>query len=141
MGKEHLADIIKRAGYKVTQPRLFVLALLESAQKPASVSELCVSLKKQYIDTVTAYRTLETFKKAGIVRQIDLQHGRAYFELADKKSDHHHIVCVKCDKVEDFVGCEYEKLAEKTLKQSSQFKKIIDHSLEFFGVCKSCAHA
>jgi len=130
--------IVRDAGLRATKPRLLLLSLLQKAKYPVSIKDLRSQLKRAGIDQVTAYRTLTSFKKIGIVSQVDFQFGSAYYELHDTKNDHHHIVCTKCRKVEDFKGCEYEKLAVKALKQVNHFARITSHSFEFFGLCNVC---
>jgi Fur family ferric uptake transcriptional regulator len=80
---------------------------------------------------------LESFKDSGLVRQIDFQHGIAYYELASL-GRHHHAVCTDCKLVEDVAGVCSETLNKQALKKSG-FAAIKTHSLEFFGLCKSCA--
>ncbi len=133
-----LVTSIKKAGFRATQPRLAVLSALEKAKYPLSIKEIIRRVSKTRIDQVTIYRILEAFKKAGLVAQVDFQHGRAYYELKDVIHDHHHIICMGCKRIEDFVGCEYEKLVGKALKQTKGFATITEHSLELFGLCRSC---
>lgn len=136
----NVTEIIRRAGFRATKPRIAVLSYLRETKYPASIKEIVQAVGRKSIDQVTAYRILEAFKKVGIVTQVDFQQGRAFFELKDEH-DHHHIVCTSCDKVEDFIGCEYEKLVNKALKQTSGFSKVTNHSLELFGLCNTCAKA
>ncbi|MEK7574682.1 MAG: Fur family transcriptional regulator [Patescibacteria group bacterium] len=143
MSKKHsqetLATLIRNAGYKVTAPRLLILSLLEQSKYPVCIKDLASRLLKANVDQVTAYRTLSAFEKSGIVTQVDFKRGSSYYELRDEQGDHHHIVCTTCHKVEDFKGCEYEKLAAKALRQVKAFATITAHSFEFFGLCKGCA--
>jgi Fur family ferric uptake transcriptional regulator len=134
-----LAEIIRKAGFRATKPRLLVLTHLQKAKYPLGIKEIIEGIGRKNVDQVTVYRILDSFKKAGLVVQVDFQHGRAYYELKDAKHDHHHIVCTNCDKVEDFTGCEYEKLATKALKQTHGFAKVTNHSVELFGLCNTCA--
>ena len=134
-----LAEIIRKAGFRATKPRLLVLSHLQKAKYPLGIKEIIESIGRKNVDQVTIYRILDSFKKAGLVVQVDFQHGRAYYELKDAKHDHHHIVCTNCDKIEDFTGCEYEKLATKALKQTRGFAKVTNHSVELFGLCNTCA--
>ena|SRR3989344_3824046 len=135
MENKKLKTLLKNAGYKVTKPRLLVLSFLSKTKNPVSAKEIIQNLR---LDQVTVYRTLEALKKECIVSQIDFKENSAYFELKDEKKDHHHIVCTQCKKVEDFIGCDYKKIANITLKKTRDFAKITNHSFEFFGVCKSC---
>ncbi|MDB5238093.1 MAG: ferric uptake regulator, Fur family [Candidatus Kaiserbacteria bacterium] len=133
-----LAGIIRKAGFRATKPRLLVLAFLHGIEYPASIKEIITGIGREKVDQVTVYRILEAFKAVGLVAQVDFQHGRAYYELKDAAHDHHHIVCTGCDRVEDFTGCDYDKLADKALSQTSGFAKVTNHSLELFGLCNTC---
>lgn len=127
---------LREQGLRVTPNRLAVLAVLAAAQRPQSIQQITARLKTRPFK-VTVYRVLADLKKAGLVRQVDFQQAHAYFELEDP-DDHHHLVCVKCERVEDFVGCEADSLATKALKQSKRFATVTGHSFELFGLCKSC---
>jgi len=137
MQHSDLKTLLKQTGYKITKPRLLVLSLLRKSANPLSAKEITGHARKLSIDQATIYRTLELFKKAGLIQEINLQENRAYFELKDSR-DHHHIICVECKKIEDFNGCDYQTLADTIIKQHGDFAKITNHSFEFFGICKSC---
>ncbi|OGZ64263.1 MAG: hypothetical protein A3A98_02685 [Candidatus Staskawiczbacteria bacterium RIFCSPLOWO2_01_FULL_40_39] len=133
----NFTENLKKAGYKITKPRLVLLGLLCKAKHPMSVKEIVKSIGSKKINQVTVYRILTAFKKAGIIAQVDFQAGCAYFEVRDN-GDHHHIICTECKKVEDFVGCDYDALSNEALKQSNDFKKVMHHSFELFGICNTC---
>ncbi len=133
-----LADSMRKAGFRATKSRLLVLACLQKAKYPMDIKEIMQDVGNKNVDQVTVYRILDSFKKAGVVTQVDFQHGRAYYEFKDRERDHHHIICTSCDKVEDFTGCDYSKLANKALGQTKDFAKITNHSVELFGLCNSC---
>ncbi len=135
---DDLAAVIRKAGFRATETRKAVYAFLEKAKYPVSIKEIVDGVGEKNIDQVTAYRILDAFQKADVVTKIDLRHGHAHFELKDEKDDHHHVICTGCDRVEDFIGCESERLANKALKQTKGFPRITSHSLEFFGLCNSC---
>lgn len=134
----NLRELLHQAGYKATPPRLAVLKVLHEIEKPVSAPELVKKMQRLKIDSVTVYRTLTSFKESGLVRQIDFQHGVSYYELAPER-EHHHVVCVKCDRVED-VGecCVASDMHANALRQSG-FAQINQHALEFFGICQSCS--
>jgi len=133
---DDLKNRLKSVGLKATPSRLALLDLLVKNHKPLSIRDI---LKKigQKADQATVYRMLESFKNAGLARQVDFQQDFAYFEIADEH-DHHHIVCRACGRIEDFIGCDFEKLAQKALKQTKKFSAIDQHSFEMFGICNSC---
>jgi len=137
--RDKLADIIRKAGFRATTPRLLVLAYLRKSKYPLGVRDVLKGVGTKNIDQVTVYRILDAFKKAGVVVQVDFQQGHALYEFKDHEHDHHHIVCTSCDRVEDFTGCDYEKLVGKALKQARGFAKVTSHSFELFGLCAACA--
>lgn len=133
----NFADALHSVKLRVTPSRISVLEVLEQEKRPLSVEKVISLIGEKNIDYVTAYRTITSLKNAGLVRQIDFQHNHAHFELASL-GDHHHVVCVKCDKVADVKDCDMQKMQQIALQESG-FQKITQHSLEFFGVCKGCA--
>ncbi len=136
--KDTLAASIRKAGFRATETRKAVYAFLKKTKYPVSIKEIIDGVGKNAIDQVTAYRILDAFHKAGLVTKVDFRHGHAHFELNDERGDHHHVICTGCDRVEDFTGCESDRLATKALKQTKGFARITGHSMEFFGLCNSC---
>lgn len=121
---------------RATPQRLQLLEYLEKTRKPLSASALIEHFKKE-VDTATIYRSLKAMTDAGILRRIDFQHGHAHYEPA--RRDHHHLICKKCGKVEDVTGCDFKEMQRSVLKKSKNFASVTQHSLEFFGLCKTCA--
>lgn len=130
------AIILKQAGLKITPHRLAVYAFLVLNHTPLLVKYIHEKLKKTAIDQVTVYRVLRSFVEKGLVKQIDLGDGQAYFELVDEH-DHHHVVCQKCKKIADFTGCDIYPIIARALTQT-KFATIDAHSLELFGLCQKC---
>ena len=135
-----LTLLLKANGLKVTPLRVAVLRVFQGLKAPVGVPEVFEKTKKVGANYVSVHRTVQTFAEKGIVREINLRHGHADYEIADE-GDHHHIVCTCCGKVEDFTGCGAGKLIRQALKPHTSFHTITDHSIELFGVCKTCAAA
>jgi len=128
--------ILKDGGLKCTSPRIMILEALDKFNKPVRALDIYNKLKNK-IDEATIYRTLSSFEKNGIVRQVNLRREAVYFEL--NIDHHHHIVCLKCGDIEDFKESnEIEKILGRIVEKSSRFKIINEHSLELFGVCSKC---
>ncbi len=130
-----LPQALKRAGLKNTPARKLILDVFSSDCKPINAEFIYGKLKSKNINQVTIYRTLASLTQVGILKKVDLRKGSAYYELA---GHHHHIVCTDCGTVEGFDDCDIKSLSKNVLGKSSKFKAISQHSLEFFGVCKSC---
>jgi Fur family ferric uptake transcriptional regulator len=139
MQQTNYKEILGNKGLKATTQRLELLRILATNHKPMTLKEIVKKMKGESAHEVTLYRMLSSFTELGIVNQIDFGANVPYFELVDREHDHHHIVCIKCKKVTDFVGCEVDKLIKKALTQAKDFQSVSKHSFELFGLCKKCA--
>ena len=135
--KINLQVSIRAKHLKVTPIRLALLECLEQLQKPISIQELVELLPTGLADQVTVYRAMQSFVKAGLAREVNLRHGHVDYESASS-SDHHHLVCTSCGRVEDFEECGMDELIRDVLKKHPEFSQVQEHALELFGTCKSC---
>lgn len=134
--QQNLVNKLKGNKLKATPARVEILDILEHVPEPLSVEGIGEKLKIKKIDTATIYRTLESLKFSGIVRQVSLNTNQAHYELVEKPH-HHHLVCENCGVVKDILECGNPKITEEALKKTG-FGKINFHSLEFFGICNKC---
>jgi len=131
-----LHEILRKSGHKVTPARIAILGIFHKTKRPLSAQEIIDELPRD-TDQVTIYRTLKSFKNKGIIKQIDLRHNHAHYELTDI-ADHHHIMCIRCGRIEDVQHCGVEEIQDKVIRSSKHFSEIKQHTLEFYGICKSC---
>ncbi len=129
---------LKKAGLKVTLPRIKILEMLE--QHPghhASAEDIYKLLLQQNEDVgvATIYRVLTQCEQAGLIRRLQFEGGRSVFEIA--RSDHHdHIVCVRCGRVEEFHDDIIESRQQEIANQAGF--EIEDHSMVLYGLCSKC---
>ncbi|HEX4104499.1 MAG TPA: Fur family transcriptional regulator [Candidatus Paceibacterota bacterium] len=135
--KDDLRSILRKSGYKATPTRLAVLAVFKTIQRPLSAQEIIDQLPRD-TDQATIYRTLKSFKTKGLIKQIDLRHNHAHYELAGI-AEHHHLICLRCGRIEDVTHCDMGPTESAVLRASKHFAEIRQHALEFYGICKSCA--
>ena len=123
---------LKKAGLKVTLPRLRILELLENDDKAHLSAE---EIYRRLIDAgeevglATVYRVLTQFEQAGICVRHNFEEGHAVYELTP--SDHHdHMVCLETGDViefaDDIIEERQKKLAEK------EGYEIVDHSMVLY---------
>jgi Fe2+ or Zn2+ uptake regulation protein len=136
--ENHFSELLRSKGLKATSGRLLILETLAKNQEPLSVVSLH-KLVKRAVDQVTVYRTLEALVASGLVGTVDLRHGHAHYELAVGRKHHHHIICQSCGEIEDVDECDISPFVKKVQKDSKKFGAISEHSLEFFGICKTCS--
>jgi ABC-2 type transport system ATP-binding protein len=90
-------------------------------------------------DLDVSSHTEQTKKMLGVVPQeIVVEMAFTVEEVLYYYSDHHHhIICNNCNKLVD-VKIKEVTLNKKLLHKLG-FAKVTDHSLEFFGICRSCS--
>lgn len=129
---------LRKAGLKVTLPRTKILEMLEQGnEKHLSAEDIYKALIEAGDDVglATVYRVLSQFEAAGLVNRLNFESGQSVFEL--NQGEHHdHIICVKCNKVEEFTDDEIETRQEAIAKKMGY--TITDHQLNIFGVCGNC---
>lgn len=95
---------LRKAGLKVTLPRISILEILEEAeQHHMSAEDVYKTLLNNgnEVGLATVYRVLTQFEAAGLVTRHHFDGGQAIFEL-DTGDNHNHIVCLKTGKVAEF---------------------------------------
>jgi Fe2+ or Zn2+ uptake regulation protein len=137
--KDELTNMLKGAGLRVTQHRLCVLETVAKVKQPVTVYELVDDLrKKENIDQATVYRNLSSLHEAGLLRRLDFNHGHAHYELETGRASYS-LVCNHCETIEKIEGISIDDTVKKMLKKSKKFKQTITHSMEIYGLCRSCA--
>ena len=103
---------LRSLGFKVTQPRLRVLELLERAKpRHMTAEEIYRALLDagDDIGLATVYRVLMQFESAGLVLKHNFEGGHAVYEL-DRGTHHDHMVDVESGKIIEFTSPEIEAL-------------------------------
>lgn len=124
---------IKRAGLKITQPRVKILGLLEnSADHHLSAEDIYKTLLSNGDDIglATVYRVLTQFEAAGLVTRHHFESGQAVFELSSE-AHHDHMVCVRTGRVVEFCD-EVIEQRQKDIAREHGFE-ITGHSLILYG--------
>ena len=133
---------LRRAGLKITVPRLKILEIMASSQpRHLSAEDVYRRLldSNEDIGLATVYRVLTQFESAGLVTRHHFEGGTAVFEL--NEGEHHdHIVCMDCGRVEEFSD-EGIEARQSAIAQRLGFE-ISDHSLTLHGRCvrPDCPH-
>lgn len=133
---------LRDGGYKTTAPRKILLEFLnKESNKHLSCDEIYDKISDNHpnIGIATVYRNIQLFEELNITTKLTLDDGIGRYELSDLDGDshqHHHLVCVECNKLievkEDLLG-----VLEKEIEAEHNFE-IIDHDLKFFGYCEEC---
>jgi Fur family ferric uptake transcriptional regulator len=128
-------DELKKAGLKVTLPRVKILSILQDPENQhVSAEDVYKILLEQHeeIGLATVYRVLNQFDDAGIITRHHFEGGKSVFELTQKKH-HDHLVCLKCGKVVEFEDDIIEDRQSDIAKTHNI--KLTNHSLYLYGEC------
>ena len=123
---------LRKAGLKVTHPRLRILETLENAEgRHLSAEDIYRSLieSSEDIGLATVYRVLTQFEAAGLVIKHHFEGGQAVYEM-DRGEHHDHMVCVDSGKVIEFYNPEIERMQREIAEQHGYV--IEDHSLVLY---------
>ena len=123
---------LRKAGLKITLPRLKILEILAGASnRHLSAEDIYKVLLEsgEEIGLATVYRVLTQFESAGLVTRHNFEGGHSVFELDD--GEHHdHMVCVETGEVVEFFSEEIEKLQHEIAEKHGF--DLIDHSLVLY---------
>ena len=125
---------LRKAGLKVTLPRIKILQMLESTSETSehlSAEDVYQRLRDSGEDVclATVYRVLTQFETAGLVVRHNFETGHSVFELAPE--DHHdHMVDVENNEVIEFLDPIIEQRQHQIAEEHGF--EIIDHSLVLY---------
>ena len=123
---------LRKAGLKITLPRLKILEILENASnRHLSAEDIYKDLldSGEEIGLATVYRVLTQFEAAGLVTRHNFEGGHSVFELDD--GEHRdHMVCVETGEVIEFTSDEIERLQHDVAEKHGF--ELIDHSLVLY---------
>lgn len=123
---------LRKAGLKVTLPRVKILQMLESSEKHhMSAEDVYKALIEQGDDVglATVYRVLTQFESAGLVARHNFDGGHSVFEVA--RGEHHdHMVDIDTGTIIEFHNDEIESLQKRIVAEYGF--ELTDHSLVLY---------
>ena len=129
--------VCKAKGLRITHQRTDIFrALIQHTNHPTTENifdKVRKHLKTISLDTV--YRTIGTFEKYGLIKKV--HHIDNMTRYDHNLSNHHHLVCTQCNKIEDFYWPEFDRMKLPT--SISQWGKIDVKHVVIDGLCSSCS--
>ncbi|BFM20016.1 ferric iron uptake transcriptional regulator [Gilvimarinus japonicus] len=123
---------LRKAGLKVTLPRVKILQMLESSEDHHMSAEDVYKALMEAGDDVglaTVYRVLTQFESAGLVVRHNFDGGHSVFEIS--RGEHHdHMVCLDSGRVIEFHNEEIEQLQQRIADEHGY--ELEDHSLVLY---------
>jgi len=119
---------LKKAGLKVTLPRLKILEILQQPNNQHISAEDVYKILLDHdedIGLATVYRVLNQFDDAGILIRHHFEGGKSVFEISHKEH-HDHLVCLRCGKVVEFEDPIIERRQEEVAEQTKRIVRLKD---------------
>lgn len=134
-----MSQQLKKAGLKVTGPRMKILEIMERETSfddgvhlsAEDVYKILLAADEE-IGLATVYRVLTQFEQAGILKRHNFEGNHSVFEI-NKGEHHNHLICVKTGKVTEF----YDEVITERLKEIAQkhHYDFEDYRLVLYGIC------
>lgn len=138
MSYNKILQQLKSNGFRITKIRLSLIELFLNGNHALSVQEILQKLKirKLHPNKTTIYRELTFLINQKIIIELQFSDDKKRYESA-LSHHHHHLVCTKCEAIQDVVLGKDLEVEERHIAKYKQFK-VMNHTLEFFGLCAEC---
>jgi Fur family ferric uptake transcriptional regulator len=135
--EEEAAELLRRAGHKMTPQRMLILRALRHAGGHISAAQIAEQVREAYpfVDVSTVYRTLDVLKRMRLATSTDMGAGDVLFEWAPEQP-HHHLICTNCEDVAELDHSYLDALA-KRIRSDFGFAPDLHH-FAIFGLCRAC---
>jgi Fur family ferric uptake transcriptional regulator len=137
MSVARIPERMTSQGRRLTRQRVIVAEALAAAKRALSAQELYERIKTAHptLGRATVYRALEAQVQDGMASRFERDgHVSAY--VACDAQHHHHLVCTRCQRVEDL---DEAVVAPMLSSVGRRHDFQVDHAaLDFYGLCRSC---
>jgi Fur family ferric uptake transcriptional regulator len=138
IGHKEILKKLRTEGFRLTRARQSIIDILSTGKVPLSLTDIKKNLEKKDIkvDRTTVYREVLFLKGKKMLCEIPIGGGKRGYKVC-QDNHHHHLICVRCGKVEPVVFRKTLSSQENEISQRKDFK-VLDHLLEFYGLCGDC---
>ena len=134
---ETIIHKLRDTGHKITPQRLAIIKIIAKSTGHPSVEDIYDQIKKDFptMSLATVYRNIVLIKSLGEVLELGFPDGSNRYD-GNKPYPHPHAICIKCKKI---VDPDLDSLDDmkKEVAAETHFK-ILNHRLDFFGICSNC---
>jgi Fur family ferric uptake transcriptional regulator len=132
-----IVTALDRAGYRLTEPRRSLAALIEDRRGHFTAGELVDAARQRRLGLgrATVFRTLDVLEELGAVERLDLPSGEHTYVICEP-AHHHHLVCSSCGRTDEVDDAGLRSVVRDIARRTGY--QVDDHRLELFGICPAC---
>jgi len=129
--------VLNTAGVRVTNQRALILEIIRRGKGHLDADEVYRRARQRYprLSLSTVYRTLQLFKKLGLVEELHFDETHHHYEVKPS-AEHYHLVCLGCGKVIEF-RYPLSRHIKKNVPEAKDFE-IVDTEIRMTGYCPRC---
>jgi Fur family peroxide stress response transcriptional regulator len=128
--------LCRERGIPLTVQRRAILEALSRHADHPTAEQIYADVQPRLpgVSRTTVYRVLETLVQVGVASKVSHPGAAVRFDAMTDR--HHHLLCVRCDRLMDFedAGLDTVRMPDTRARGF----KILDYSIHFRGICSSC---
>ena len=138
LAKENFTKYVKSGSYRITPERFVILEAVMNYDGHFDADELFFQVKTsgQKVSRATVYNTLDLLQDCGLISKYRFGENHSRYEKAFGRPHHHHLICLECGDIIEFVNDRIEKI-QKEVSDDNKFK-VQTSTLQIFGICSKC---
>ena len=134
---ETIIQKLRENNHKITPQRIAIVKILAKSDGHPSVEDIHGQLETDFptMSLATVYRNIVLIKSIGEVLELGFPDGSNRYD-GNKPYPHPHVVCLRCKKIVDPDLDTFNDIKNKVANETNF--KILNHRLDFFGICSDC---
>lgn len=131
-----VTSLLRDKGFKVTPQRLAIYSALVATNSHPSAEMIYNELQPLYptMSLATVYKTIEILKTLDLVQVLNV--GEDSFRYDANTSNHPHIRCMGCGRVDDLMGVDSSEFIDQVAAMTKY--SIQGQQFYFYGMCPKC---
>ena len=136
MMEKNITELLRSNNFKVTPQRLAVYEVLANTKEHPNAEMIFNSLQETYptMSLATVYKTIDILHELGLVQILNA--GEDSFRYDADVSDHAHLRCLECGRVEDVFDLDTTRFTGE-IQESTNYR-LVGQQFYFYGVCPAC---
>ena len=134
--EKNITELLRSNNFKVTPQRLAVYEVLANTKEHPNAEMIFNSLQETYptMSLATVYKTIDILHELGLVQILNA--GEDSFRYDADVSDHAHLRCIECGRVEDVFDLDTTRFTGE-IQESTNYR-LVGQQFYFYGVCPAC---